>query len=161
VRSLLTTAATYVAIYNRHECAVGFRALWKGFKEMISRKKADEEEDDKDDLSKDVHYRLRKNYKEVPEWQYLIVLLISMTIGMIGVGVYPTHTTPAVVMYGLIMPLIVMIPCGLIQAVTGIAVPLNVLAQFIGGAMVQGNANALMYFKTYGYISKCTLSLRF
>lgn len=38
--------------------------------------------------------------------------------------------------FGLVMPLIVMIPCGLIQAVTGIAVPLNVLAEFIGGAIV-------------------------
>lgn len=41
-------------------------------------------------------------------------------------------------MFGIIMPIIVLIPCGLIQAVTGIAVPLNVLAEFIGGAMVQG-----------------------
>ena len=37
--------------------------------------------------------------------------------------------------------------------VTGIPVPLNVAAEFIGGALVEGNANALMYFKTYGYIS--------
>lgn len=114
-----------------------------------------EYEDDIDDLSEDVHYRLMRNYKEVPEWWYLIVLCISIAIGCVGVAIYPTGVTPAVLVFGLIMPLIVMIPCGLIQAVTGIPVPLNVLAEFVGGALVQGNANALMYFKTYGYIGEC------
>jgi OPT family oligopeptide transporter len=94
-----------------------------------------------------------QRYKEVPEWVYLIVLLVSMVIGMVGVGIYPTNTSPVVLVFGIIMPLFCMIPCGLIQAVTGIAVPLNVLAEFIGGSLVAGNANGLMYFKTYGYIA--------
>ena len=51
------------------------------------------------------------------------------------------------------MPIIVIMPCGIIQAVTGVPVPLNVLAEFIGGSLVSGNANGLMYFKTYGYIA--------
>ncbi len=96
---------------------------------------------------------MKQNYKEVPEWEYLIVLLISMVIGMVGVGIYPTNTSPVVLIFGIIMPLVTMIPCGLIQAVTGIPVPLNVLAEFIGGALTAGNANGLMYFKTYGYIA--------
>lgn len=145
----LTEAAAYVVIFHRHEIKASFRAVWR----TIRRKKGTDEED-LDDLSEDVHYRLMKKYKEVPEWQYLIVMLISIVFGMVGVGVYPTHTSPVVLVFGIIMPIIVLIPCGLIQAVTGIAVPLNVLAEFIGGAMVQGNANALMYFKTYGYISE-------
>jgi hypothetical protein len=64
-----------------------------------------------------------------------------MVIGMVGVGIYPTNTSPVVLIFGIIMPLIVIIPCGLIQAITGMPVPLNVLAEFIGGALVQGNAN--------------------
>jgi hypothetical protein len=32
-------------------------------------------------------------------------------------------------------------------------IPLNVLAQFIGGTIKPGNANSLIYFKTYGYIA--------
>lgn len=130
---------------------MGFRGLVKSARKTL---KMREYSDDEDDLSEDVHYRLmQQNYKEVPEWQYLIVLLISMVIGMVGVGIYPTNTSPVVLIFGIIMPLIVMIPCGLIQAVTGIAVPLNVLAEFIGGALTEGNANGLMYFKTYGYIA--------
>lgn len=109
---------------------------------------------DLDDLSEDIHYRLMKqNYSEVHEWEYLIVLLISMIIGMVGVGIYPTNTSPVVLIFGILMPILCMIPCGLVQAVTGIPVPLNVLAEFIGGSLVEGNANGLMYFKTYGYIA--------
>jgi len=33
---------------------------------------------------------------------------------------------------------------GLVQSVTGIQVAMNVLAEFIGGSFVEGNANALM-----------------
>jgi len=112
-------------------------------------------------LSEDVHYRLMKqNYRDVPEWVYFIVLCISSAIGMIGVGVYRSNVSPVVVIYGIIMPLLCMIPCGLIQAVTGLTVPTNVIAEFIGGSLNQGNADALMYFKTYGYIS-CYQALLF
>ena len=113
-----------------------------------------DDSENEDDMTEDVHYRLMlKSYDEVPEWQYLIVLLVSMVLGMVGVGIYPTNTSPVVLIFGIIMPLIVIIPCGMIQAVTGIPVPLNVLAEFIGGSLVSGNANGLMYFKTYGYIA--------
>jgi OPT family oligopeptide transporter len=44
--------------------------------------------------------------------------------------------------------------------VTGIEVTLNVLAEFIGGAWVAGNALAMNYFKSYGYVA-CATALRF
>jgi OPT family oligopeptide transporter len=118
-------------------------------------------EEDEDDLAEDVHYRLMKqNYKDVPEWVYFIILVTAMTIGMVGIGIYPTDTSPVVVIFGIIMPLIALVPVGLIQSVTGIQVGMNVLAEFIGGSFVEGNANALIWFKTYGYIS-CYQALSF
>ncbi len=83
----------------------------------------------------------------------MIVLLVSMAIGMIGVGIYPTHTSPVVLIFWHHHALLCMIPVGVIHSVTGVQVPLNVLAEFIGGSLVSGNADALMYFKTYGYIA--------
>jgi uncharacterized membrane protein YtjA (UPF0391 family) len=79
------------------------------------------------------------SYPEVPEWMYLIVLVIAAVLGMVGIGVYPTNVTPAVVVFGIIMPLICIIPCGLVQAVTGMPIPLNVIAEFIGGAFYPGS----------------------
>lgn len=163
----LRPAITYVLLFHRHDMAMGVRSAVKGIKQAFN-KRAAVAEDDEDDLSEDIHFRLMKRYPEVPEWWFGILLLIAMAIGMVSVGAYPTHTSPSVVIYGIIMPLIAILPCGYVQAVTGVAIPLQVLAQFIGGAFSGGNGVALMFFKvshrvlcdvgandaqSYGYIS--------
>jgi OPT family oligopeptide transporter len=151
---MYSATAFYVVIYHRHDIMTGLRSLKKGLRNPFSKKPVEQApENDEDDLVDDIHNRLMRSYPEVPEWMYLIVLLIAMVCGMVGVGVYPTHVSPAVVIFGIIMPLIVIIPCGLVQAITGMPIPLNVIAEFIGGAIVPGNANSLIYFKTYGYIA--------
>lgn len=134
-------------IFHRHDMAMAVRSASKGLKQAFRKRSAVVEEDDSDDLTQDVHYRLMKRYPEVPEWWFLILLAIAMTVGMVSVGVYPTHTSPSVVVYGIIMPLVAILPCGYVQAVTGIPIPLQVLAQFIGGAFSGGNGIALMFFK--------------
>jgi hypothetical protein len=54
------------------------------------------------------------------------------------------------VFYGIALCLAFVIPIGIIKAITGIEVTLNVLAEFIGGSWVAGNALAMNYFKSYG-----------
>lgn len=51
-----------------------------------------------------------KQYKEVPEWWYLIVLAVAVVTGMVGIGCYQTYTTPAVVLFGIAMALVFIIP---------------------------------------------------
>ena len=144
-------AVTYVALFHRHELARAFRGFWRSMKKPFTKETGPEEDDV---LGEDVHCRLmRENYRDVPEWVYMIVLVVFGAIGMIGVGVYPSQTSPVVVIFGIVVTLLTIIPVGLVQAVTGIPVETNVISEFIGGSFVQGNANALMYFKTYGYIS--------
>lgn len=133
-------------MFHRHDMAMGIRSAMKGFRKAFKRN-AVVVEDDEDDLSEDVHVRLMTAYPEVPEWWFAILLVIAMAIGMTSVGAWPTNTSPVVVIYGIIMPLIAILPCGYVQAVTGIAIPLQVLAQFIGGAFSGGNGVALMFFK--------------
>jgi hypothetical protein len=40
--------------------------------------------------------------REVPEWWYLVVLALAAALGMIGIGVYPTNSSPATVIFGII-----------------------------------------------------------
>jgi OPT family oligopeptide transporter len=49
--------------------------------------------------------------------------------------------------------LVFVIPVGIIKAMTGIEVTLNVLAEFVGGSFVEGNALAMNYFKSFGYVT--------
>lgn len=79
------------------------------------------------------------------EWWYLGTLIVASGFGFAGVAGWPTFTTPGVVPYGIALAVIFVIPVGIIKAMTGIEVTLNVLAEFIGGMWVQGNAVRLFH----------------
>jgi OPT family small oligopeptide transporter len=144
--ALYAATVTYGILYHRHEIMMGFRDIWSS----LRRKKGDKS-NDRDAI--DVHNRLMKSYKEVPEWWYMITLVISIAIGMVGIAAYPTNTSPFVVFYGIALCLLFVIPIGIIAAMTGVQVTLNVLAEFIGGVWVEGNAIAMCFFKSYGYVT--------
>ncbi|KAK4688058.1 hypothetical protein P7C73_g2058, partial [Tremellales sp. Uapishka_1] len=145
--AIYTCTISYACLYHRHDIALGFKGLWRSIRRNSSVREGG------DDLAEDVHFRLMKAYPEVPEWWYLTVLALAAAVGMIGVGVYPTHSSPAVVIFGIIMAVVSIIPVGMITAVTGIQVTMNVLAEFIGGAISPGNAIELNFFKMFGYIT--------
>ncbi|RBR25937.1 uncharacterized protein FIESC28_01210 [Fusarium coffeatum] len=151
--ALYTAAITYGALYHHREIAMGFKGLINSFRS--SRKN-----DLMDDQVPDAHNRLTKNYREVPEWWYLVVLAIAFIVGIVGVSQWPTHTPPAVVPFGIILSLIFVVPVGIISATTGIPVSLNVLSEFLGGAFVEGNAIAMCFFKSYGF-STCAQAVYF
>ncbi|KAG5799823.1 hypothetical protein H9Q69_001131 [Fusarium xylarioides] len=151
--AMYTAALTYGALYHHHQIVLGFKSLVNSFRRS---KKGDTE----DGQVHDAHNRLMKTYCEVPEWWYLVCLALAFIIGIVGISQWPTHTTPAVVPFGIILSLIFVVPVGIISATTGIAVPLNVIAEFLGGSFAEGNAIALCFFKTFGYTA-CAQAIYF
>ncbi|KAI9155531.1 Sexual differentiation process protein isp4 [Paramyrothecium foliicola] len=142
--AIYTSTLTYALLYHRHEIAMGFKGLWNSFR----RKTRLVEEH-----TMDVHNRLMKGYAEAPEWWYLIVLVIAIGFGIAAITAWDTHTSPGVVFYGLLLCAVFVIPVGIIKSMTGIEVTLNVLAEFVGGSFVEGNALAMNYFKSFGYVT--------
>ena len=151
--AVYTATVTYGILYHHREIRMGFRDLVNSFR-------ASKRSEVEADQVLDVHNRLMKAYKEVPEWWYMICLVLSVALGVAAIANWPTYTTPAVVFYGIILCLIFVIPIGIIRAMTGVEVTLNVLAEFIGGSWVEGNALAMCFFKTYGYVT-CAHALHF
>ncbi|CAM1506483.1 Fc.00g061240.m01.CDS01 [Cosmosporella sp. VM-42] len=151
--AVYTATVTYGILYHHREIRMGFRDLINSFRP--SKKNQVEA-----DQVLDVHNRLMKVYPEVPEWWYLICLVIAIALGIAGIASWPTYTSPAVVFYGIILCLVFVVPVGIIRAMTGVEVTLNVLAEFIGGSWVEGNALAMCFFKTYGYVT-CAHALHF
>ncbi|KAH7148288.1 OPT oligopeptide transporter protein-domain-containing protein [Dactylonectria macrodidyma] len=143
---IYTSTLTYAALYHRREIVTGF----KGIINSMRRKKPHVNEE-LDDL--DVHNRLMKSYREVPEWWYMVCLVLAIVFGISGIAGWETHTSPGVIFYGLALCIVFVIPVGIIKAMTGIEVTLNVLAEFIGGSLVDGNALAMNYFKSFGYVT--------
>ena len=83
----------------------------------------------------------------------MATLLISVALGIWGVRGWPTQAPAWVVFFGLFMSVLFLLPIGLIMAMTGSMVYMNVLSEFIGGLIVPGNAVAMNFFKTYGTIT--------
>ena len=84
--AVYTATITHTILYHRRE-------IVSGFKSLVSRKSAFAD-------SRDIHTRLMRRYREVPEYVYFSVLLVSIILGVFGIGAFPSHASPAVVLYG-------------------------------------------------------------
>ncbi|KXT11993.1 hypothetical protein AC579_4634 [Pseudocercospora musae] len=134
---------SYVYLFHRKTIGRSFRGIWR----QAFHKEPDTE------IEEDIHWRLMQSYKEVPDWQYIALLLVPIAFGIAALKGWPTGVGVAPLFYGLIMPAIFIIPIGIIQAVTGIPLAINILADIVGGAINAGDANGLIYFKCWAYLS--------
>ena len=101
----------------------------------------------------DVHTKMMRKYKDVPDWWYGVAFLGVLGIALASVLAYPTHLTWWAFFIALLISLVFSIPIGMIQAITNIQLGLNVITEFIIGYMQPGRPVAMMLFKTYGYIT--------
>lgn len=98
----------------------------------------------------DVHNRLMSVYPDVGEIWYFAVLCFAILCGCLGIGLWETYTTPAVVIYGVILCAFCVVPIGIIKSITGLEVTMNVLAEFIGGSWVAGEYFSSNFSVTIG-----------
>nr|AAT95228.1 oligopeptide transporter [Candida albicans] len=101
----------------------------------------------------DVHNRLMKAYKPVPEWWYLVVFLVFFGMSIATVRAWPTEMPVWGLVFALIIAIIFLLPVAIIYAKTNIAVGLNVVTEFIVGYVLGGRPLCMMLFKTFGYIT--------
>lgn len=102
----------------------------------------------------DVHLRLmRQNYKNIPEWWFGIVFLIAFAISIVTIRYWNTEMPVWSLIVALLIAGVFLLPVGIIYSLTNIAVGLNVVTEFIIGYMVPGKPLAMMFFKTFGYIT--------
>ncbi|RLV91849.1 Sexual differentiation process protein isp4 [Spathaspora sp. JA1] len=101
----------------------------------------------------DVHMRLMKRYREVPDWWFGIIFLIFFGMSIATIRAWPTEMPVWCLVIALIIAIIFLLPVAIIFARTNIAVGLNVVTEFIIGYMLPGKPLAMMFFKTFGYIT--------
>jgi len=77
--------------------------------------------------------------------------MVSISFGV--VAGWPTGFPAWAFVICMLLPIVWLLPIGIIQAVTNIQLGLNVLTEFIIGYMVPGRPMAMMMFKNYGYLS--------
>ncbi|KAK4700336.1 hypothetical protein P7C70_g5914, partial [Phenoliferia sp. Uapishka_3] len=131
--ALYPATLVHVGLYYRKELATAFRSL-------VSRKSIRESYQDSSN-------RLMKNYKEVPDWWFLAVTLISLALGLAYNEVYKTQLPAWAIFFCLALGAIFIIPCGIIQATTNSEVTLNVISEIIAGYTLPNRPVANLLFK--------------
>ncbi|XP_047317646.1 oligopeptide transporter 3-like [Impatiens glandulifera] len=131
-----TSTITHVALFNGSD-------IWKQSKSAIKNAKLD------------VHAKLMRNYKQVPEWWFLILLggSIALSIMMSFVWADVVQLRWWGMLFAFALALVVTLPIGVIQATTNQQPGYDIIAQFIFGYMLPGKPIANLVFKIYGRIS--------
>ncbi|KAL4184768.1 hypothetical protein AMTRI_Chr10g2770 [Amborella trichopoda] len=103
----------------------------------------------------DIHAKLMRNYKEVPQWWFLILLAGSIGLSLLMSFVWKEDVQ--LPWWGMLFAFglawVVTLPIGVIQATTNQQPGYDIIAQFIIGYMLPGKPIANLLFKIYGRIS--------
>ncbi|KAG9102178.1 hypothetical protein FS749_013381 [Ceratobasidium sp. UAMH 11750] len=129
----LTSTVVHTWLWYRHDIMRQFRSSMKD--------------------ETDVHSRLMLAYPEVPQWWYVTLGLIAFVLGIVTIEVWDTKLPVWAYLVSLLIPLVYLVPVGMIQAITNQQVGLNVITELIVGYMLPGRPVAMMIFKTFGYIT--------
>ncbi|KAA8911948.1 hypothetical protein TRICI_003634 [Trichomonascus ciferrii] len=101
----------------------------------------------------DVHMRLIRRYREVPDWWFASTFVVFLAMAIAAVRAWDTQLPVWALLVALGLALFLLVPVGLIYALTNITMGLNVVTEFIIGYMVPGKPVAMMMFKTFGFIT--------
>ncbi|XP_031257592.1 oligopeptide transporter 7-like isoform X3 [Pistacia vera] len=103
----------------------------------------------------DVHTKLMRRYKQVPEWWFMCILFINIATTLFTCQYYKNQLQ--LPWWGIFLAcslaLFFTLPVGVITATTNQTPALNVLTEYIIGYIYPGFPVANICFKVYGYIS--------
>lgn len=100
----------------------------------------------------DIHSRMMLAYKEVPQWWYGMLFLISLALSILTVVKW--HYLPwYYLLVSLALAFVFALPVGIVQAVTNQQPGLNVITEYVIGYLMPGHPIANVTFKAYGYIT--------
>ncbi|KAF9189566.1 hypothetical protein BGZ51_009461 [Haplosporangium sp. Z 767] len=127
----LTATVVHVILYNG--------------KEMLARWRSARLENE------DIHSRLMRVYPEVPDWWYIFLFVVSITLSLVTCVVWDYMPWWAVLL-AMAIAIFFVLPVGIVQAVTNQQPGLNIVTEYVIGYLLPGYAIANVTFKTYGYI---------
>ncbi|KAF6169229.1 hypothetical protein GIB67_013659 [Kingdonia uniflora] len=103
----------------------------------------------------DIHTRLMKKYKDIPDWWFYLLLLTSVSVSL--ALCYFLNDQVQMPWWGLILAcclaLMFTLPVSVITATTNQTPGLNIITEYLMGVILPGRPIANVCFKTYGYIS--------
>ncbi|KAK4369682.1 hypothetical protein RND71_009157 [Anisodus tanguticus] len=131
-----TATLTHVALFNGSD-------IWKQSRSAVK------------NVKMDIHAKLMKSYKQVPQWWFLVLLFGSIALSLMMCFVWKEDVQ--LPWWGMLfafgLAFIVTLPIGVIQATTNQQPGYDIIAQFIIGYILPGKPIANLLFKIYGLTS--------
>ncbi|XVF62199.1 hypothetical protein PTKIN_Ptkin08bG0198100 [Pterospermum kingtungense] len=103
----------------------------------------------------DVHTKLMRKYKQVPEWWFICILVVNIAATIFTCQYYNDQLQLPWwgVLLACFLAIFFTLPVGVIAATTNQTPALNVITEYIIGYIYPGYPVANICFKVYGYIS--------
>ena len=98
----------------------------------------------------DVHSRLMSQYPEVPDWWFLLILVVAVVVACVFLTIYPLDTPVWLVFLMIGINLVFAVPLSFLSATTGTNLGLGSLIQVLTGYLLPGNPNAFLFAQTLG-----------
>ncbi|MBA0595633.1 hypothetical protein Gorai_012496 [Gossypium raimondii] len=131
----IISTLSHVAVFNGKEIHTQLKASFKG--------------------KEDIHTRLMKKYKSIPNWWFYLLLGLTLLLSL-ALCVFMKRDIQ-MPWWGLIfaaaIALAFTLPVSIITATTNQSPGLNIITEYIMGYILPGKPIANVCFKTYGYIS--------
>jgi phosphoglycerol transferase MdoB-like AlkP superfamily enzyme len=115
-----TYAMTYLLAFALSTCVIVHTVLYHGRQLYMGIMRIRLEEDD-------IHTKLMKSYKEVPEWWYAVGFASFFGLAVVAVEVWHTGVPVWSLLLAVALPILYILPNGLIYAMTGQAVSVLLL----------------------------------
>ncbi|KAI5020077.1 hypothetical protein ZWY2020_044965 [Hordeum vulgare] len=107
------------------------------------------------DSKMDVHTKLMRRYRQVPEWWFICILVASVAIAVFTCEYYIEQLQ--LPWWGILLAcalsIVYTLPIGIITATTNQTPGLNIITEYIMGYLYPGRPVANMCFKVYGYVA--------
>ncbi|KAL6567560.1 Oligopeptide transporter 3 [Orobanche gracilis] len=131
-----TATLTHVALFHGSD-------IWKQSRSAVRNVKLD------------IHAKLMRSYKQVPQWWFLVLLAGSVAFSLLISFVWEEVVQLQWwgMLFAFALAWIVTLPIGVIQATTNQQPGYDIIAQFIIGYILPGKPIANLLFKIYGRIS--------
>ncbi|XP_058224116.1 oligopeptide transporter 7-like [Rhododendron vialii] len=132
----LTATIVHVLLFHGRE-------IWEQSRSSFKEKKMD------------IHTRLMRRYKEVPEWWFWLILVVNVAATITACEYYIDQLQLPWwgVLLACAIAIVFTLPIGIITAITNQTPGLNIITEYIIGYIYPGYPVANMCFKVYGYIS--------
>ncbi|OMJ25272.1 Oligopeptide transporter 5 [Smittium culicis] len=100
--------------------------------------------------NEDVHSKLMRKYKKVPNWWYIVLFTTTLAIALIVCESKEINLPWWGVLMAVSIAAILVFPYGIVAAITNVSLGVNVISEFIAGLIFPGMPLANVAFKTYG-----------